>query len=59
MGELQIALGAPHDLMMFSTNSGDPMQQDIYIGLPSATLLSASPVLSRSSDQACLTFSLL
>jgi hypothetical protein len=43
IGQLQLAMGAPHDLMMFSAESDDPMQQDIYIGLPSATMLSAFP----------------
>ena len=43
IGQLQLAMGGPHDLMMFSAKTDDPMQQDIYIGLPSATLLSAFP----------------
>jgi hypothetical protein len=42
MGKLQIALGAPHDLMMLSIDvEGRPTAQDIYIGLPQASLLSA------------------
>ena len=39
VGNLQMALGAPHDLMMFSAKSEDPMKQMIYIGVPNAELL--------------------
>src|SRR5262245_1321669 len=39
VGNLQMALGAPHDLMMFSAESEDPMKQMVYIGVPNAELL--------------------
>jgi hypothetical protein len=44
IGALQMALGAPHDLMMFSiNNSEDRSKQDIYIGLPDPVLLAGFP----------------
>lgn len=43
IGKLQMALGGPHNLMMFSAETGDVSQQDIYIGLPDAKMLSAFP----------------
>jgi len=36
---LQTALLTPHDLMLFSAKSEDPMKQMIYIGVPNAELL--------------------
>ena len=52
LGELQLSLGGPHDLMMFSAEAADHINQDIYIGLPSAPLLAAFPgfeVIERGS----------
>jgi hypothetical protein len=43
LGQLQLALGAPHDLMMFSAEAADRINQDIYIGLPVAPMLAAFP----------------
>ena len=43
VGTLQMSLGAPHDLMMFSAETDEIMQQDIYIGLPDSVPLSAFP----------------
>jgi hypothetical protein len=40
IAELQMAMGAPHDLMMMSTTSVDNNTDTIYIGLPDAALLS-------------------
>jgi hypothetical protein len=40
---LQTALGAPHDVMMFSAATSDPIQQDIYIGLPELIWLTDFP----------------
>jgi hypothetical protein len=34
LGEMQMKLGGPHDLMMFSVDTGDVTKQDIIIGLP-------------------------
>ena len=41
IGELQMILGAPYDLMMLSADTRDPTLQDIYIGLPDVRLLAA------------------
>src|ERR1700683_606106 len=43
LGKMQLALGAPHDLMMFSAEAADQINQDIYIGLPSTPLLAVFP----------------
>jgi hypothetical protein len=43
LGNLQIALRAPHDLMMFKAKTDDVARDDIYIGLPSANLLASFP----------------
>jgi hypothetical protein len=43
MGKLLIALGGPHDLMMFYAESEERATQDIYIGLPQYSLLSSFP----------------
>jgi hypothetical protein len=52
MDRLQFALGAPHDLMMFSAGSDrDANLRDIYIGLPQESMLSSFPgfqVIQRS-----------
>jgi hypothetical protein len=56
---LQTALGAPHDVMMFSAATSNPIQQDIYIGLPDLIWLQIFPGLTRSIGQACLIFLLL
>ena len=37
--DLQMALRAPHDLMMFSAEADDPVKETIYIGVPNAELL--------------------
>lgn len=37
--DLQMALRAPHDLMMFSAEADDPLKETIYIGVPNAELL--------------------
>lgn len=47
IGALQMALGAPHDLMMFSANTDDVTSQDIYIGLPDAKMLAVFPGFER------------
>lgn len=39
IGELQLSMAAPHDLMMLSSDSADISQQQIYIGLPNRGLL--------------------
>jgi hypothetical protein len=40
MDQLQLALGAPHDLMMFSADSDQEANlRDIYVGLPQESLL--------------------
>ena len=39
IGDLQMALRAPHDLMMFSAEADDPLKETIYIGVPNAELL--------------------
>jgi len=39
VGQLQISLGGPHDLMMLSSDSGELGIETIYIGLPTASLL--------------------
>ena len=58
IGALQIAMGAPHDLMMLSTNNAnDRSDQDIYIGLPDQMLLAAFPGSFRSSAHPYRTFS--
>ncbi len=41
--DLQTVLGAAHDIMMFSAPTNDPIQQDIYIGLPDRSLLANFP----------------
>ena len=38
---LQLSMGAPHDLMMFSTDTDDMASQDIFIGLPDEKLMTA------------------
>ena len=43
IGNLQIAMGSPHDLMMLSAATDSVAEQEIYIGLPSEALLSAFP----------------
>ena len=57
IGALQISMGAPHDLMMFSAKGSVLGEDDIYIGLPDASLLSAFPASKKSSGRACPTFS--
>jgi hypothetical protein len=44
LGKLVIAMGGPHNLMMFLAKSEEkPAVDDVYIGLPEATLLSSFP----------------
>jgi hypothetical protein len=44
LAQLQLALGVPYDLMMFSVNNEEePICQDIYIGLPDHHMLAAFP----------------
>lgn len=43
IGMLLTTMGAPHDLMMFSIDSEDRGDQDIYIGLPNTIPLSGFP----------------
>jgi hypothetical protein len=51
IGELQMALGRPHDLMMFSTSTRDFAQKNVYIGLPTATYLAAFPGFEEISQE--------
>jgi hypothetical protein len=44
MSALQLALRAPHDLIMFCVQNEDDIgQDDVYIGLPNADLLNQFP----------------
>jgi hypothetical protein len=49
IGALQLSMGAPHDLMMLSAETGSVAQQEIYIGLPSEALLSDFPGFEKVS----------
>lgn|SRR3954466_15038850 len=40
---LQLASGAPHDLMMFSSKSDDRQADEIYLGLPDRSHLASFP----------------
>ena len=51
IGALQISMGAPHDLMMFSAKGSVLGEDDIYIGLPDASLLSAFPSFEKVERQ--------
>ena len=51
IGELQIKLGEPHDLMMFSVDTSGRLSQDIYIGLPNDTLLRLFPGFEKVAQQ--------
>ncbi len=51
IGALQISMGAPHDLMMFSAKGSVLGEDDIYIGLPDASLLSAFPGFEKVERQ--------
>lgn len=41
MDDLQIQLGAPHDLMMFARDTDDGQSEDIFIALPERRMLGA------------------
>jgi hypothetical protein len=43
IGTLQLALNAPHDLMMFSVDSDERGKEDIFIVLPNDNMLKAFP----------------
>lgn len=43
IGALQMSMGGPHDLMMFSADSPDRLMQDIYIGLPDERFFAGFP----------------
>jgi hypothetical protein len=47
VGEFQMKLGGPHDLMMFSVDSVERLKQDIFIGLPDSVPLSLFPEFTR------------
>jgi hypothetical protein len=49
---LRMVLSAPHDLMLLSAKSEDPVKQMIYIGVPNAELLANFDVGFQQIHQA-------